>query len=449
MPEEELWELYVTQELSSTEIASMHGCHSQTIINRLREYRIPVRSRGEAALLKRGENALHQGVNIPEEELRELYEVQKLSTINIGEIYGCSHRTVLNKMAEYGIESRTISEAMALVEGHPKTDFSGDLAEKAYLIGFCLGDLYAAMISETGHTIWLSCSTTKQEQVELIKELFQRYGRVHVGTYSEGRFEIDCYLNMTFDFLLPKQDIIESWIVEEPIKYFIPFLAGYTDAEGHIGVSKGIAVFSLASCDRNILHQCYDVLASIGITFPKPRIKKEKGYTDKRGITYSEDYWELATARKDSLLRLFDLLDPYLKHAKRRRDMELARANIEERNAREEERRVHITETELRRLYEEEGLTREEIAQVFGCCASTVGVRMREYGIDVRTNRVEVTEADLRYLYEERELSQSEIAEILGCSQASVYYKMQEYGIKARSLSEAQALWHAKRRDRE
>lgn len=386
IPKDRLWELYIGQKMSTTEICKLFDCQRQTIIRRLKEYGIPVRDKAEVGLLKKGVSipcdelrdlyerqglssikiaeiygcsdvivrkklkqcgisirppseaaVLRWNVDIPEDELKDLYEVRALSTIAISEIYGCTPRTVLNKMAEYGIEPRTISEAMALVEGYPKADFSGNLAEKAYLLGFRLGDLSVRMVQEAGHTILVECSTTKQEQIELIRELFQRYGHVHVsGPDKRGVFGVRCYLNMAFDFLLPKEDRIEEWILEEPERYFAPFFAGYVDAEGHIGVDGGQANFQVRSCDKNILQQSYAVLTSLGIDFSKPRIIMKKGYTSKRGVTLRRDFWGLGTARKTSLLKLFDLLEPYLKHAKRRRDMELARANIEERNAREQ-----------------------------------------------------------------------------------------------------------------
>jgi len=44
-----------------------------------------------------------------------------------------------------------------------------------------------------------------------------------------------------------------------------------------------------------------------------------------------EYYWYLAVNRKLSLHRLFTMIDPFLKHAKRRRDMRRAWANIKAR----------------------------------------------------------------------------------------------------------------------
>lgn len=279
MPLEELQELYVAQELSSTEIASRYGCHSQTIINRLREYGIPVRDRASAS-------------------------------------------------------------AIAKIV-HPRRDFSGDLAEKAYLLGFRQGDLHVNWVNEGGRTIRVECASTKQEQIDLIEGLFESYGHIVLcGPYKGGRVSIQCLLNPTFDFLLPKQDWIEDWILADD-RFFAAFLAGYTDAEGCIGIYNGKAAFFLASGDKHIILQVYSRLSSQGVELPKPILWIKRGYTwqyKDRQTTSRKDLWRLNIHRKQALLALFDLLAPYLKHAKRRQDMERARANIAKRNCKQEAR---------------------------------------------------------------------------------------------------------------
>ena len=48
---------------------------------------------------------------IEQDELIRLYVEQKLSSIEIAEIFNCSSLIVINRLKEYGIEVRTISEA--------------------------------------------------------------------------------------------------------------------------------------------------------------------------------------------------------------------------------------------------------------------------------------------------------------------------------------------------
>ena len=115
---------------------------------------------------------------------------------------------------------------------------------------------------------------------------------------------------------------------------FFAFLGGYSDAEGGIGIYNKMAQFRLASYDRNILHQAHAALTRLGIRCPQPRIAVPKGYIDKQGHRCKQDCWSLSVYRKASLLLLFERMGPYLRHAKRIRDMEAAIRNIEERNAR-------------------------------------------------------------------------------------------------------------------
>jgi predicted DNA-binding protein YlxM (UPF0122 family) len=51
-------------------------------------------------------------INISKEEIEGLYVNQKLSTTEIAKKFGVSHQTILNRMKEYNIQSRTISESL-------------------------------------------------------------------------------------------------------------------------------------------------------------------------------------------------------------------------------------------------------------------------------------------------------------------------------------------------
>jgi len=52
-------------------------------------------------------------INISKEEIKGLYVNQKLSSIEIAKKFGVSHQTILNRMKEYNIQSRTISESLS------------------------------------------------------------------------------------------------------------------------------------------------------------------------------------------------------------------------------------------------------------------------------------------------------------------------------------------------
>lgn len=321
IPKDELRDLYEKQKLSPYQIANIYGCNHNTIGRRLLAYGIKVRNLSEAQKLR-------WGVNIPEGELRNFYEKQGLSTSQIAQQYGVSQTTIVNRMKEYHIKARPFPEATII---YPKSDFSGDLIEKAYLIGFRLGDLHVEKPNENGQVIAVSCCSTKGEQIQLFKKLFDRYTHVNVGKPDkEGRVCTTCCLNLSFDFLLPQEDKIEEWILANR-DHFIAFVAGYTDAEGYIGISGDQARFELKSYDKNILHQIHANLSLLDIKCPKPSIHEEKGHPNKYGSYQNQDSWRLGVYRRDSLQKLFALIALHLKHAKRRRDMERAKKNVEER----------------------------------------------------------------------------------------------------------------------
>jgi len=321
--EAELRRLYEQEGLSQRKIAKKLGCSKTAIADRMRKYGIQPRP-----------PRVPSRFDIPESDLRRLYQDEKLSQAQIAAIYGCSQPLICLKMREYGIPSRSRAEAGILARGYSqrRRDFDGDQVVRAYYIGFCRGDVHVRMIHEGGQTIEASCGTSKAEQIELFNTLFAPYGHIWQREPDErGRVWLVAFLNLSFSFLLDLQDAIPDWILAD-FETFRSFLAGYTDAEGSIWISHGYAAFALCSCDKNILHQVHGALLELGVECPSPRIHYPKGYTNKYGIRYSDDYWELKISAKRALLRLFDLLEPYLKHAKRRQDMMKARANIEERN---------------------------------------------------------------------------------------------------------------------
>jgi hypothetical protein len=149
---------------------------------------------------------------------------------------------------------------------------------------------------------------------------------------------VGCHLNRSFDFLLPKQDSIPGWIVEDRAR-FIEFLAGYTDAEGCFCMpADRMAIFRLQSYDVNILHQIHARLIQYGVECPVPRLAIPKGYRNSEGYSLRQDCWGLTVKRKLALSRLCALLEPSLKHSTRRQGLSAVWRNVIERGIKENER---------------------------------------------------------------------------------------------------------------
>ncbi len=324
---ETLIQLYEVEQLSLKAVGERLGCCASTVLKELQRHGIRVRTKSEAQQLRH---------NSPSNaEIKRLYEA-RLSQQKVAERLGRGHSTIQTRLQRLGVKPRTLSEANTI---YPKRDFDGSPVHKAYLIGFRQGDLHVVLAQEGGQTILLSCTTTRPEQIELIRDLFVPYGRVWVSEPSGKRDQrsIHCLLNPSFRFLLLNQDEIEDWILQDTTT-FAAYLAGYIDAEGCFRIHQGQGQFRLGTTDKRIIHQCHEQLLALGIQCPAVRLIRKAGHVAKSGIINRKDMWELAVYRKDSLLKLAALLRPYLKHAKRRRDMDEVVQNVIERNGRARQR---------------------------------------------------------------------------------------------------------------
>lgn len=95
LPENELRRLYVEEGNSTNEIAERFDCHPSTIGKRLIEYGIPTS----------GANHGHS-VTIPEEELRQLYVEESLTTYELADRFNCDPTVIERRLHWFGIEER-------------------------------------------------------------------------------------------------------------------------------------------------------------------------------------------------------------------------------------------------------------------------------------------------------------------------------------------------------
>jgi len=335
---EELEDLYLHQKLSCRNIGKLLGCTGNKVSQLLKQSKIKFRTKQEEGRLIKHPIKY----KISKNELEVLYWKNKLSSYQIARLYGCSPGCIFNKMDGFKIPLRKLKDAIELsiprrsrsiarsTIKHKKSDFNGSKEDKAYLIGFRLGDLHVQK-NKYGETIYVSSGTSKQAQLDLMNLLFENYGYISMYKLKTGCIQFNCYLNMSFDFLLLKEDKIPQWILDNN-KFFISFLAGYIDAEGHFGVYNNFAEFSIGSYDANILFSIYQKLNEIGIYCNEPKIRTLEGFVDKRGVRWNGTMYRLRLTRKDDLLNFIRLIKPHIKHAKRFNDICKAEINIIERN---------------------------------------------------------------------------------------------------------------------
>lgn len=261
-------------------------------------------------------------ISINKNLLEQYYWKEHKSTYVIGKIFNCNPVTISNRLREFGIVKRSNSDARMK---YRKFDFSGNLTEKAYMIGFRLGDLNVYQTNKNSELIVVRCHTTQNTQLDLIKNLFVKYGKVTVSNSIHG-ININCYLNQSFRFLLPKLKNVPAWILDNK-KYVASFIAGYTDAEGNFILNQNRARFKIDSYDYEILQWMNDQLESLGMR-TKLRLISKQNEMSFQGYKWRADLWRLNINEAESLIHFILLLKPFIKHQKRYNDMLLCEKNI-------------------------------------------------------------------------------------------------------------------------
>ena len=202
------------------------------------------------------------------------------------------------------------------------------------MMGFRLGDLNVYKTAPHSKVVIARCNTTNDDQANLLKKIFGKYGKVTISKGKNLAFSVNCFMNDSFDFLVPKYAGVDTW-VDEDEGCSLNFAAGYVDAEANIGVYDSRARFKLDSYDKEIIFWFYAWFIKIGLRCPKPIKIGYAGqiYDKNKGYKYNKDLWRVRVSEKSSLLKLLEMLYPCLIHAKRRSDVRKSIKNIYARTA--------------------------------------------------------------------------------------------------------------------
>lgn len=261
-------------------------------------------------------------LKISKTELANLYLRKKMSSYEIGLHFNCSQTTIRDRLLEYGIKTRSIQEAKSLTKPlYERRNFAGNLADKAYIIGFRLGDLHVSKTHPNSPTIRVNTNSTKIEQLNLFKKLFSPYGHISkIGPDKNGATFIRCYLNSSFRFLLKtKCETLPKWILNSK-KYSLSFMAGYIDAEGCFSINhRQSPVFAMNSQDKNIMVFIQStVLPQIGINTKLRLVRRANSIIG--GIRSNRDVFNISIYNQFDLKKLTTAIIPLLRHSKRKRD---------------------------------------------------------------------------------------------------------------------------------
>ncbi len=314
---------YLKDKISMFQIADRLGCTHSAIVYKLRKFGIK----------SRGHLGLTEPIKLTKDGFEYLYYKRGLSLKKISNIAHCSESGLERRFKSYNLKSRTTQNRTSKIK---KFDFSGDLIEKAYLIGFRLGDLN---IMKRVSVTQVRCSTTHIAQVKLIKNLFIPYTTPTISKAKRGTTEIVCLVNKSFDFLLPKKDKIPKWILTNKKRYW-SFFAGYVDAEGcfylqkpHTNRKIWSSGFEVQSQQKGIIKSLWQNMPNSKIVSPFPKISRKAGSVDKRGIINNKDMWRININRKESLRNFISYIEPYLKHREKLNMIIKIKDNLKSRGA--------------------------------------------------------------------------------------------------------------------
>lgn len=207
------------------------------------------------------------------------------------------------------------------------------MIEKAYLIGFSLGDLGVRKRYKNSRIICVATGSTIKEQIDLVKILFEKYGNVWSKQAKNKKFNVQVNLNESFDFLLSKE--FPDW-VENKKETFFSFLAGFSDAEGCISKTKGKDYYSLGNYDKSLLVRIQNNLSEWGINCRGPYTDKRKGTTNSEGYAYSSNYSSIKIHAQEDLLKFLYELKPYVKHKNKVKALNLAIYSLNQKRAKKQ-----------------------------------------------------------------------------------------------------------------
>lgn len=186
----------------------------------------------------------------------ELYRERRLSQREVARQLTVSEWSVRNTLVRNNVPRRSISEACMK---YPKTNFSGEPAEKARMLGF-LEDCSAGYCYRQ---MGVATSTTYFFQIYLFCDVFGRYGHIdRYPTYNRRRrlyqWYLRVYLNPPFDFLPQYKTNPTRFLVEiADTEHVYIYITSLIDTEGAVCVNANhghpLVVLSTSNNNRQLL----------------------------------------------------------------------------------------------------------------------------------------------------------------------------------------------------
>lgn len=308
--------LYWKKGLSLRQIAKKFGVNDNVILYWMMKNKIP----------RRPCWSITEKCKISKEFLEELYLKKRLNTIQIAKMFDVSSTTINRKLIKYGIPIRSKSERMTK---YPKKPFSGNLKEKAYMLGLRAGDINACNHFKL---IRIQTCSSHPAQVQMINDVFGKYSHIGLSIHrSSCDKELAIYsdLHKSFDFLIEKPNKIPEWIINND-ELFYCFLAGYMDCEGNWQIAKSNEndvrfMFRIRSYDKILLKQIKSQLEKLGLKINFFLDKKEGSYTTFGKL--KKDFYGIRIYQKTNIIKVINMLLPLTHHDEKIRKMKFILEN--------------------------------------------------------------------------------------------------------------------------
>jgi len=259
---------------------------------------------------------------IDPDELRRLYLEERQPLSAVARHYRVAPSTIRTHLAMAGIRTRTHAESL---QPKGRKPCPKSLTYRSYALGFVWGDLAAERLGPTSETIAVRGSTTRNEQLHVIEEVFGAFGKVTVSRGGRSMC-VRASLDLSFEFLLDKYGTeVPIWIRGSAPE--AAFAAGYIDAEGSFGVYDGRGRFKLDSYDE-VVHRWLDGwMARSGIRHVTRALAKAADL----GEPEAARLWRTNVNEALSLCRMIATIEPFARHGRRRETMDAVTENVRRR----------------------------------------------------------------------------------------------------------------------
>lgn len=252
-------------------------------------------------------------------ELEKDYYNKDKSIIDILKKFNTGMTTLFRWLKEYKINPVRRFK-------YEKTNFSGDLREKAYIQGLVAGDIHAR---KHGRQILAELTSTHPAMTDLFYFIFEKYGAPkkylkHNKIIGRNEWKAYVFLDNSFSFMLSnKYDINEE---------FYDFLAGFFDCEGCLYIYNNHNKIGLTwlvyNSDKELLKKIKQRLEKEGF---HPKINKyfEKGQDTTQNYKRGVDLWAVGIYSREEVIKLMNILP--IKHREKIEKFEIVK-NLSNKN---------------------------------------------------------------------------------------------------------------------